>query len=368
MAAFKTGVVQKITLEDEAIVEAVVEIGSQEIEAAGFPKMLGRLGVGDRVIVNTTGIDLGLGTGGAGFILWNLDGTGEVELGEGHIVKLRYTPWQTEVLAAEAPESPHHPALAEVADLGGMPVVVCGLHSQVGAAAAGIKAGRRGGRVGYLMTDGGALPLAWSRSVRALKAAGLIDVTCTAGHAFGGDLEAVNVFSALAALRSAGGADAVVVAMGPGVVGTDTTLGFSAMEQGQVLDAVTALGGVAIAALRISFSDTRERHLGISHHTLTSLRLAAREPCRIALPELPEDRAAEVRSQIASAGIERHQVLEADGGPGLRFLAELKLRPSSMGRSADEVPELFVAAAAAGALAAQALDGQGRDAGHADNL
>lgn len=314
--------------------------------------MLGEISVGDRVVVNTTGIELALGTGGVGFILWNLDGPGEVDAGDGHIVKLRYTPWQTEVLSAEAPESPHHERLQTAVSLDGMPVVACGLHSQVGAAAAGIKAELPEARVGYLMTDGAALPIAWSRTVRALRDAGLLDVTCTAGHAFGGELEAVNVFSGLLALRAAGEVDAVVVAMGPGVVGTDTALGFTAIEQGQVLDATTALGGTAIAALRISFADKRTRHLGVSHHTLTTLRIAARETCRIAVPVLPEAHAEQVTEQLAAADLSRHELVEVDGGPGLRLLAERKLRPSSMGRSADEVPELFVAASAAGALAA----------------
>jgi hypothetical protein len=353
MGAIRQGSVKEVISAAPDIVHAKVLLGEEEIEAAGFPNMLGPVSAGDRVIVNTTGIELGLGTGGVGFILWNLDGPGEVDPGDGHIVKLRYTPWQTEVMAAEAPESPHHAALESAVDLEGMPVVVCGLHSQLGAAAAGVKAVAPDARVGYLMTDAAALPLAWSRSVKALKSAGLVDVTCSAGHAFGGDLEAVNVFSGLLALKVAGRADVAVVAMGPGVVGTDTALGFSAMEQGQVLDAVTALGGRAIAALRISFADERSRHLGVSHHTLTSLRLAARERCSIAVPLLPDEHAERVRAQLQ--GLERHELVEVDGGPGLRLLGERGLRPSSMGRSADEVPELFVAAAAAGVLAGEAL-------------
>lgn len=352
MAAFREGIVRAIASADDRLVEAVITVGDKEIEAAGFPSMLGELSVGDRVVVNTTGIELGLGTGGVGFILWNLDGPGEIDPGEGHIVKLRYTPWQTEVLAAEAPESPHHERLRNATSLEGMPVVACGLHSQVGAVSAGIKAALPDAKVGYLMTDAAALPLAWSRSIKALCAAGMLDATCTSGHAFGGDFEAVNVFSGLAALKVAAGVDAVVVAMGPGVVGTDTALGFSAMEQGQILDVATALGGSAVAALRISFSDERTRHLGVSHHTLTALRMAAREPCRIAVPVLLDAQAERVEAQLAKAAIDRHELVRIDGGPGLRLLAERKLRPSSMGRSADEIPELFVAASAAGALAA----------------
>ena len=351
MASFREAVITSITHHEDALVEGTAEIGEEVVSVVGFPKMLGGLAEGDRVVVNTTGIELGLGTGGVGFILWNLDG-GDVEAGDGHIVKLRYTPWQTEVLAAEAPESSHHEELQTATDLGGMPVVACGLHSQVGAAAAGVKAALPKAKVGYLMTDGAALPLAWSRSVRALRDAGLIDATCTAGHAFGGEFEAVNIFSGLMTLRVAAKVDVAIVAMGPGVVGTDTALGFSAIEQGQVLDAAAALGGMGVAALRISFADKRTRHLGVSHHTLTTLRVAARERCRIAVPLLPEEHAKQVSDQLAGADLGRHELVAVDGGAGLRLLAERKLRPSSMGRSADEVPELFVAASSAGALAA----------------
>ncbi|MGH2755995.1 MAG: DUF3866 family protein [Actinomycetota bacterium] len=357
MAAFRQGRITAIddTTDDIIRGKARVDQGD-EVEVAGFPRMLGPLEVGHRVVLNMTGLELELGTGGVAFILWNLDGPGSVDPGPGHIVKLRYTPWQTEVLAAEAPESEHHAALAAARTLDGTPVVACGLHSQLPAAAAGIKATRPDARIGYLMTDGGALPVAWSHTVAALRAAGLVDVTCTSGHAFGGDLESVNVFTGLLALRYAGEADVICVALGPGVVGTETPLGFSAIEQGQILDAATALGGRSIAALRISFSDLRERHIGISHHTVTALMVAARERCTVAVPELPPDRLERVLAQLHDSGVAaRHDLMTVDGGPGLRLLGAKGLRPTSMGRSVDDVPELFVAAAAAGAAAASWL-------------
>lgn len=361
MAAFRKGVVIEVTERRADLLRTVVRIGGSEILCSAFPSMLGAIEVDDEVVVNTTGVELGLGTGGEGFILWNLSRGEELAPGEGHIVKLRYTPWQTEVLAAEAPESPHHEVLAKADSLLGAPVIVCGLHSQVGAAAAGIKAAAPQASVGYLMTDAAALPLAWSDSVRALKDAGLLDVTCTSGHAFGGDLESVNAFSGMLALRHAAEVDAVVVAMGPGVVGTDTKFGFSALEQGQLLDAAGALQGAQIAALRISFVDLRKRHVGISHHTLTALMSATQLRCRVALPILPDEREEEVQAQLDDWAVaDRHEVVTIDGAPGLRLMSERKLRPSSMGRALDETPELFVAASAAGALGARFL---GRELG-----
>ena len=355
MATFVKAEVVEILEESTGLVRVRVAAGESLFEAAAFPSMLGPLRRGDRIVVNTTGIDLGLGTGGVGFVLWNLDGGGPQGRGPGHIVKLRYTPWQMNVVAAEAPESPHHGALAETTELGGMPVVACGLHSQIAGVAAGIKAVAPTARVGYLMTDGGALPLAWSRLVPELEAARLVDSTCTSGHAFGGDLEAVNVFSGLCALRHAAAVDVAIVSLGPGVVGTATTLGFSGIEQGQVLDAAFALQGRGYACLRISLADARARHRGVSHHTLTALGIAAREKATAVLPRLGAQEMDLVRSQLAVLG-ERHDLVEEDGRPGLDLLAARGLRPTTMGRGVDEAPEAFLAAAAAGRAAGRALN------------
>jgi hypothetical protein len=356
VASFRTGTVVEIIDDSKNLVRMTVELDETIIPAVGFPSMLGPVVAGDRVVVNTTGIDLELGSGGDGFVLWNLNGPGPDGPGPGHIIKLRYTPWQTEVLAAEAPESPHHERLEAVTSIAGMPVVVCGLHSQVAGVAAGIRERARDARIGYLMTDGGALPLAWSNLVRDLETAGLLDVTCTCGHAFGGRLEAVNEFSGLAALRHAGGADIVVAAMGPGVVGTASALGFTAMEQGQLLDATTALGGRAIACLRLTFSDDRERHRGMSHHSMAALTIAARERATVVVPQLGEVQSADVRAAMTATGLDtRHDIVAADGGPGLALLQELGVRSPSMGRSPGEVPELFLAAAAAGRVGAERL-------------
>jgi hypothetical protein len=356
MAAFRRAKVVEVIERSAGICRARLALDDREIIAAGFPSMLGDLLAGDAVIVNTTAIDLDLGTGGEGFILWNLDGTGPPGPGEGHIVKLRYTPWQTEVLAAEAPESPDHEVLREADSIAGVPVVACGLHSQIAGVAAGIKAVRPEARVGYLMTDGAALPIGWSKLVATLAQSGLIDTTCTAGHAFGGDIEAVNIFSGMAGLVHARAADVVVAAMGPGVVGTGTALGFTALEQGQLLDAATALGGRSVACLRISFADPRPRHTGVSHHTITALRIAAREPALLVLPELPNEGHTDLRRELEDAGLDkRHEIKVADGTPGLELLSSRGVAVTSMGRSIEEVPELFLAAAAAGRVAAEQL-------------
>ncbi len=362
MAGWRRGIVSELLEKRSDLVVAIVEANGENLKAVAFPSMVPALRAGDEVVLNTTGIDLDLGTGGEAFVLWNLSNPELPERGKGHIVKLRYTPWQTEVLVAEAPESPHHAGLKEVTSIDGVPVVVCGVHSHLGPVAAGIKEVNPDARVGYLMTDGAALPLAWSNLVGALKTAGLLDVTCTSGHAFGGDLEAVNNFGGMTALRSAGEVDAIVVAMGPGVVGTDTALGFTAMEQGPLLDASGALGGRPIACLRISFVDDRERHYGISHHCLTALTIGTQTRCTVAVPELLDDQAQVVAGQLEKSGVaQRHELVEADGTGAIRRAIDRGIQLRSMGRAVEDNPEYFLAAGAAGALAGRATLGSPGD-------
>ena len=351
MPSFETGKVEEILEERADLVRLRVSLPGREIDAAAFPAMSGPIAPGDEVVVNVTGVDLGLGTGGTGFVLWNLSGPGPRSATEGHIVKMRYTPWQMNVMSAESQESPHHETLRERRTVDGLPVVAASLHSQVAGIAAGVKAAAPQARVGYVMTDGAALPIAWSRLASALQDLGLIEVTVTAGHAFGGDHEAVNVYSALGVLRWVEEVDVAIVAMGPGIVGTGTALGFTGVEQAQALDATDALGGVPIACLRVSFADERERHRGISHHTRTALSLA-RSRSTIVIPRLG-GKESDLEAELDREGLStRHSVVIADGEPGVGLLRERGIEVRSMGRSLDEIPELFLASAAAGTFAA----------------
>ncbi len=46
-------------------------------------QLIGTVAVGDRVVVNTTAVDLGLGTGGWHFVHWNLERASWSEPGRG---------------------------------------------------------------------------------------------------------------------------------------------------------------------------------------------------------------------------------------------------------------------------------------------
>lgn len=352
MPHFETGVVARVLPSRAGIQRLLVDVGGRERRAAAYPSLVGPLAPGDRVVVNTTAVDLSLGTGGEDFVLWALGRSSAGTMSGGHVMKLRYTPVQTDVLVAEAQESRHHAALAQADSLDGMPVVACSLHSQLAAAAALAKARDPSVRIAYVMTDGGALPLATSNLVADLTDRGLVDVTLTCGHAFGGQLECVNVFSALLAARHVARCDLAIVSIGPGVVGTGTPLGHTGMDQGQSLAAAGGLGGMPVAALRISFADPRPRHQVLSHHSVAALRFGALCRCAVAVPRLAPERARLVAERLEASGIAaRHDVEVVDAGDTLEALESQGLAPTTMGRKPAEDPEIFLAAAAAAVLA-----------------
>jgi hypothetical protein len=336
-----------------------------------YPEVVGAVRAGDLVAVNTTAADLGLGTGGYHLVaarLGELESGGEPAPPPGHLIKWRYTPSQVACLTVEETEHPGARAVREFGGLEGIPVVAAELHSQVPAVAAGLRAawagpgapdsggpGRdsatRERRLIYIMTDAGALAARFSRLIGAMKEAALIDAVITVGQAFGGDVEAVTLHSGLAAARAYLGADAAIVAMGPGEAGTGTRLGFSGLSQGEALNAAWSLGGRPVAAARISWADPRGRHRGVSHHTLTMMEVSALAPSTLVLPELPAPLAAEVLAALAGLP-ERHRVAVADGRPALDWLAHKGIRPSTMGRGIEDDRPFFLAAGAAGAYAA----------------
>ncbi|HEY5077467.1 MAG TPA: DUF3866 family protein [Acidimicrobiia bacterium] len=354
MPSFRVGVVSEVLETRPGLQRVLVDLGSVPERAYVLTQLIGSVAVDDRVVVNTTAVDLGLGTGGWHVVHWNLARetwtgagatAGSSETARGSGMKLRYTSLQVEVENAES---------VEAAPLGGMPVVAAGLHSQIAAIAAAFKQARPRARLVYVMTDGGALPIAISDLVWQLRARELIDATVTCGHAFGGDFEAVSVHGALAVARHVAGGDAAVVAMGPGSAGTASRLGFSGIEVGPVLDAATTLHGRPIAALRVSFADPRPRHQGVSHHSITVLSEATHTRVRVPVPCVGGDDEHRLRLDLAAAGIDaRHEIVDVTPVGAVQLLAGHALHVESMGRPADADPVLFEAGAAAGVLAAR---------------
>lgn len=333
------------------------------ILALAYREVVGEPQVGDQVLLNTNALERGLGTGGLALVVALPDRLPpDAPEGPGHLVKARYTPLQTMVFGVDEQDSPHHGALSDADDLAGMPVVAADLHSSLPAVVAAVRADRPGTRVAYLMTDGGALPAAFSRTAGALREAGWLDAVITVGQAYGGDLEAVTVHSGLLAAHHVVGADLVVVAQGPGNLGTGTRWGFSGVSAGEALNAAALLGGRGVAALRVSGADPRERHRGISHHSHTAYGRVLNRPAEVPVPELgghpgiPAGLADQVADQAATLCRAPHLTRRDIALDGLdEALQDSPVRLSTMGRGVTEDPGAFLAAAAAGRHAAALL-------------
>jgi hypothetical protein len=326
--------------------------GEGEVRCLAYVDMVGSPQPGERVVLNTTAIALGLGTGGYALVVAVPDRLPpDPPPGPGHLVKARYTPLQTTVLGVDEQDSPWHDVLRDADDLAGLPVIVADLHSALPAILAGLRADGDRPRVAYVMTDGGALPLWFSRTVAALREADWLTGSVTVGQSFGGDLEAVTLHTGLLAARHVLEADAVVVAQGPGNLGTGTRWGFSGVACGEAVNASATLGGRAVASLRVSAADPRERHHGISHHSLTAYGAVALAAADVVVPDLPGGFGETVRAQAERlAG--RHRLVTV-GLTGLEdALRAAPVRLSTMGRDLDGDPAYFLTAAAAGRHAA----------------
>ena len=334
--------------------ELVVETHEGSVPALAYVAIVGRPHVGDRVLLNTSALALDLGTGGYAMVVAVPDRLPPDRDEPGHVVKARYSPTQTTVLAVDEQDSPYHEVLRDADTIEGLPVVVADLHSALPAILAGLRESRPDARVAYVMSDGGALPVWFSRSLAALTDAGWVEAAVTVGQAFGGDVEAVTVHSGLLAARHVLNADLAIVTQGPGNLGTGTRWGFSGVATGEAVNATGVLGGRPVATLRISQADPRPRHRGVSHHSVTAYGRVALVPADVVVPLLPGEFGESVR-RSSSELAKRHRLVEVsiDG-----LLDELRATPvelSSMGRGLYDDEAYFLSAAAAGRYVASLL-------------
>ncbi|MDU0347440.1 DUF3866 family protein [Actinomyces sp. MRS3W] len=342
--------------------------------AVAYESLTGLPEVGEWVRLEVSALARGLGTGGHAMVAARPSVLPPDPPAGGHLVKARYMPDQVMVTGVDEQDTAAHALLSAPLDsltLEGAPVVVADLHSALPAIVAGLYAPDDAAReaeagpelrVAYVMTDGGALPLPYSRIVAGLQQAGRLVGTVSVGQAWGGDLEAVSIHNGLLAARHVLGADVVVVAQGPGNLGTDTPWGFSGVACGDVINAASVLGGQPVACLRVSEADARSRHRGISHHSLTAYGRVALAAADIVVPRLPGALGEQVRAQADALCAPRrhgctHRRVEVSVA-GLRealvaLEQETGVRLHTMGRGLDEDAAAFLAAAAAGRYAAR---------------
>lgn len=335
--------VKKITYRDKVITKFTIESSGKIYNCINYTQLTGEIEKNDIVLLNTTAVELGLGSGGYHFVFANVSRDSYSNIGEGHIMKLRYTPMQINCLAAEAQESHFHKVFNSFESLENMPVIIGTLHSMVVPAALTLKQIANKKRIVYIMTDGGALPIWISDAVKRLCFDRVLYGTITYGNAFGGDLECINVFTALIAAKEILMADAAIVCMGPGVAGTDTKYGFSSIEQGYIVDAVNNLGGKAIAIPRISFADSRSRHYGLSHHSRMILGKLCCTKAFIALPILEKSKADLIRDQLDKSGIiSRHEISFWRSEKVEKLLEKKENQMEKMGKSFSQDKEYFI--------------------------
>jgi Protein of unknown function (DUF3866) len=259
--SLRRGTVSAIREQNEELIRLFVD-GEP---CLAYPRLTGPVEVGDEVIVNVQARDLGLGSGGFDVLYANLTrGLGLAAEDGAHVMTLPYTPLQAATRHVE--EEAELPARLE-----GMPVVCCSLHSQIAPVCAGTRR-RHKLRVAYVQVGGGALPVSLSDTIRVLKRSGYLEVAVAVAPCVDGDAQAVTTASALA-WCSAQGFDIAVCSIGPGIVGTASTLGHGGLSAVEAANTAAALGGDPVLSVRYSAADARERHRGVSHHTRSILEL-----------------------------------------------------------------------------------------------
>lgn len=303
-----------------------------------YPGITGSVTVGDEVYVNTTAVDLSLGTGGYHFIISKLNPTPQKDEGPGHIMKLRYTPLQLKTHTLEEQVGDE----LDNVDLRNHIVITIELHSMLAPIALGLKKINPEIKIAYVMTDGGALPAYHSETVNTLKQHDLIEGVITTGHAFGGDLESVNFITAIQGSVKIYNADITIIGMGPGIVGTGTQFGFTGVEQAMISDVAQTLGCDVYPAIRLGFADQRDRHKGISHHFLTNFGRIAKGYYPFILPIMSREKLAHCLSQLKSYGLnKKHQVYVAPSVDILKLAEKFNIKLSSMGRGYYQNREYF---------------------------
>ena len=186
----------------------------------------------------------------------------------------------------------------------------------------------------------------------------------------GGEGEAITTAGALHHGVRALGWDAAICGPGPGIVGSSSPLGHGGMAALDSAHAALALEAPTLLVARMSHGDERERHRGISHHTLTVLDLLL-EPVTVALPAgMRSPVGVDLRARLGEAfgandaarsplavdverpvRISRHDWRRAE--VDLPGYAASGLPSQTMGRTLEQDPLFFGAALAGGGVLAE---------------
>jgi Protein of unknown function (DUF3866) len=313
-----------------------VEVEGRRRRAWADEVLLGEMHEGDEVVVNTAALDLGLGSGGFDVVHVNLTrGLDGGRGGDAHVMKLNYTSLQHPVETMERRDSNPRPSAC--------PCLVLPVHGHLAPAAWAARQASPRLRVGYVQTSGGALPGSFSRDVKLLRERGLLAGHITAAPAYGAEHEALSVVGALDAAATDLGWNAILIGPGPGIIGSDTAYGHGGMSALGNAHAALSLHLPTLISPRLSSTDPRPRHQGLSHHTRTVLQLLL-APVHVPIPEEEPKVAAALKPFD-------HQVEQVPAD--LDGYSAAALPTTTMGRSLEDDPLFFAAALAAGTLLAR---------------
>jgi hypothetical protein len=352
MLKLRRGRVASVTEAGTRIVRLTVtlEESGEARDAIAYPALTGPIEAGDDVVVNVEARDLELGSGGFDIVHCNLTRGLAGGARDTHVMKLNYTSLQHAV-------QPVEDGLEHTPERADLPVAVLALHGQLPCVAFALAHLRPGTRAGYVQTAGGALPAGLSDTVADLLHRGLLAGHVTAGPCHGAE-EAITVEGALDAAVRRLGWDCAIVGPGPGILGSNSSLGHGGLAALSNSHAALSLGCPVVLVPRMSSGDERERHRGLSHHTETVLTLLLR-PVRVAVP---------ARVSLPSgAGLER-ALAQGTGHDGVRVDVSGLVEPyrssglpaRTMGRSLDEDRDFFLAALAGGTVLAETIE-KGQD-------
>ena len=160
-----------------------------------------------------------------------------------------------------------------------------------------------------------------------------------------------------------------MVGPGPGILGSATRLGHGGMAALDAAHAALALGLPTLLCPRLSSSDERDRHRGLSHHTAVGARAAAGARCGCRFPR-PSSRAGRCSATTRRRAARPEAALDAlidvcrraattsrssrSTSTGTRAAA---CPTTTMGRTIAEDPLFFAAPLAAGRALAAAVGG-----------
>ncbi|MQA72849.1 MAG: DUF3866 family protein [Solirubrobacterales bacterium] len=278
-----------------------VEVGGERRAAWADAALIGPVEAGDEVIVNVEAADLGLGSGGFDVVHANLTrGLAGPGAERAHVMKLNYSSLQHPVQPVEedtvsgdqegaSGDEPgaatgDQEATGPVRPGPPTPVLVIPLHGHLAPAVWAASQARPGLRVGFCQGSGGALPGSLSGDVVELRRRELLCGHLSAGAAYGAEREAISLPGGIDAAGRALAWDAVVVGPGPGILGSATRLGHGGMAALEGAHAALALRLPTLVSPRLSSSDERPRHRGLSHHTAAVLEMLL-APVRVPVPE-----------------------------------------------------------------------------------